>query len=75
MKILFIENHAVFANTVIQAFLGTHQVKVVADMQSALNELQSNTLYELALIDYDLDDCKGDEITIKIKQLYPQIKM
>jgi CheY-like chemotaxis protein len=75
MRILFIENHSVFAKTVTQAFLSDHQVKVVPSMQSALKELESNDLYDLALIDYDLDDCKGDEITIKIKQLYPSIKI
>jgi CheY-like chemotaxis protein len=75
MKILFIENHSIFAKTVTQAFLENHQVKVVSSMRSALEELESNDLFDLALIDYDLDDCKGDEVTIKIKQLYPSIKI
>ena len=75
MRILFIENHLVFAKTVTQAFLADHQVNVVPSMQSALAELESNNLYDLALIDYDLDDCKGDEITLYIKRLYPSIKV
>jgi len=75
MRILFIENHSVFAKTVTQAFLADHQVKVVPSMQSALVELKSSNRYDLALIDYDLDDCKGDEIAMKIKKLYPSIKI
>ena len=75
IRILFIENHAVFAKTVTQIFLAAYQVKVVPSMQSALEELKSNSRYHLILIDYDLDDCKGDEITKKIRQTYPDIKI
>jgi len=75
MRILFIENHSVFAKTVTQTFLADHQVKIVPSMQLALEELESNIHYDLTLIDYDLDDCKGDEIAIIIKKTYPNIKI
>jgi CheY-like chemotaxis protein len=75
MRILFIENHPEFEKTVTQAFLSKHQVKIVPSMESALEELESSDLFDLALIDYDLDDCKGDEVTVKIKQLYPDMKI
>lgn len=75
MRILFIENHSVFAKTVTKAFLTDHQVDVVPSMRLTLEKLESNNLYDLVLLDYDLDDCKGNEIATKIKQLFPSLKI
>ncbi len=75
MKILFIENHSTFAKIVVQMFLSDHQIKIVPSMKLALKELELNRDYKVALIDYDLDDCKGNKVALIIKQLYPNIKI
>jgi DNA-binding response OmpR family regulator len=58
VKILFVDNHPEFTQTVIAAFLGDHEVRVVATVEAATAALQ-NEVFELALVDYDLDDGKG----------------
>ncbi len=65
MKILYIENHEVFASTVTRLFLAAHQVVVVPSLSAARQALAA-TSYDLALVDYDLDDGKGDEIVREI---------
>jgi CheY-like chemotaxis protein len=59
MRILFVENHAVFARTVIEQFLFEHSVVVVASASEALNALRDSA-FDVFLVDYDLDDSKGD---------------
>jgi DNA-binding response OmpR family regulator len=58
VKILFVDNHPEFTRTVIAAFLGGHRVRVVATVSAATEALQGEA-YDLALVDYDLDDGKG----------------
>ena len=60
MRILFIENHARFARLTTKQFLSAHQVTVVATLCAAREELKQR--YDIVLIDYDLDDGKGDEL-------------
>jgi DNA-binding response OmpR family regulator len=60
MKVLFVENHDVFAQTVVGKFLADHDVTVVPSVGAARAELENRT-YDVALVDYDLDDDKGDE--------------
>jgi DNA-binding response OmpR family regulator len=60
MKILFVENHDVFAATVVGNFLADHDVTVVPSVGAAKAALEERT-YDVALVDYDLDDDKGDE--------------
>ena len=74
MKILYIENHSIFAQSVQKEFLSAYDVTLVPSMKEALNVLEVNH-YDIALVDYDLDDCKGNEVTIKIKSLYPGVKI
>lgn len=61
MNILYVENHAVFAETVKQRFLSAHSVTVVPSLTAARNAIASAT-FDLLLVDYDLDDGKGDEL-------------
>jgi len=61
MKILFIENHAVFAATVVQQFLTTHSVMIVPSLKAAGEALRAGG-FDAVLVDYDLDDGKGDEL-------------
>ena len=58
MRILYVENQAPFAVDVCRQFLSTHTVTVVPSL--------------LALVDYDLDDGKGDELIRELAQAYPQ---
>lgn len=60
MEILFVENHDVFAATVVGKFLADHEVTVVQSVGAAKAALKKRT-YDVALVDYDLDDDKGDE--------------
>lgn len=59
MKILYVENHAVFAANVIAQFLSRHVVTVVPSVAAARNALRTGD-FDLMLVDYDLDDGKGD---------------
>jgi CheY-like chemotaxis protein len=61
MKILFIENHARFAEVVTRHFLSEHSVTTVASIARAQEALVSEA-FDLILLDYDLDDGKGTEL-------------
>jgi CheY-like chemotaxis protein len=65
MKILYVENHAVFAANVIGKFLPQHAVTVAPSLTAARRALDAGG-FDLLLVDYDLDDGKGDEL---VKQL------
>jgi CheY-like chemotaxis protein len=66
VKILFIENHAIFAQTVIKQFLSGHVVTVAPSLAAARATLESAT-FDLILIDYDLDDAKGDALVAELR--------
>src|ERR1051325_5279729 len=66
MNILFVENHGVFAATVIRQFLSQHSVTVAASLSDARRRL-ADAAFDLLLVDYDLDDGKGDEL---VKELH-----
>ena len=55
MKILFVENHALFADQVRRQFLSIHKVEVVSSLAAARLALQMEN-YDLLIVDYDLDD-------------------
>ncbi|MCP4108981.1 MAG: response regulator [Desulfobacteraceae bacterium] len=67
MKILFVENHNVFAEIVTKIFLADHNVTVVSTVSQAWKYINKNK-YDIILIDYDLDDCKGNTLVRRIKQ-------
>ncbi len=66
MNILYVENHPVFAETVTRQFLSKHSVTVVASLSSARQAL-ANAVFDLLLVDYDLDDGKGDQLLKELK--------
>lgn len=74
MKILFVENHAVFADQVCRQFLTSHEVKIVLSLQRAREELASQN-YDLLLVDYDLDDGKGDQLIREVSSTNPDTKI
>jgi DNA-binding response OmpR family regulator len=61
MKILFVENHPVFAKQVISCFLSSHEVTVLPSLAAAKEDLEKNR-YDALFVDYDLDDGKGAEL-------------
>src|SRR5262245_32296925 len=66
MKILYVENHAVFARQVIEQFLSQWQVTLVPSLSSARGQFARST-YDAVLIDYDLDDGKGDALVRELR--------
>jgi hypothetical protein len=69
MKILYIENHALFAENVINQFLSHHTVAVAPSLSAARKALDTGN-FDLLLVDYDLDDGKGDAL---VKELHASI--
>jgi DNA-binding response OmpR family regulator len=60
MRVLMVENHAVFAETVMRQFLAEHDVRLAPTLAEARLALRSGP-FEVVLVDYDLDDdAKGD---------------
>lgn len=66
MKILFVENHGLFAATVVDQFLSTHDVTVVPSVAAGLTAVDTGR-FEVVLVDYDLDDGKGDQLVRAIR--------
>ena len=74
MKILYVENHAVFAVQVCQQFLSGHTVRVVPTLAAARDALGADN-YDVLIVDYDLDDGKGDELVRSCRILHPNLKI
>jgi len=74
MKILFVENHSIFAQQVTTHFLSAHQVTVVPSLSAARSSLTSGQ-YDLLLIDYDLDDGKGEEFVRELRHANSKIRI
>jgi CheY-like chemotaxis protein len=66
VRILYVENHAVFATNVINQFLAQHEVTVASSLAEARRLLETGR-FDLLLVDYDLDDGKGDAL---LKELH-----
>ena len=66
LRILYVENHAVFAENVISQFLSQHVVTVVPSLSAARRALDAGD-FDLLLVDYDLDDGKGDELVKELQ--------
>jgi DNA-binding response OmpR family regulator len=67
MKILFVENHSIFAQQVTMSFLSAHQVTVVPSLAMARSKLAGDK-FDLLLVDYDLDDGKGEELVSELRK-------
>ena len=68
MKILFVENHSTFAETVTSRFLSAYTVVVAPTVLEALSLLGQET-FDVALVDYDLDDFKGDAFVRRLREM------
>lgn len=65
MNVLWVENHPRFARLAGRQFLGGHAVTVVpslAGARAALAGALAGGSFDAVLIDFDLDDGKGDEL-------------
>jgi len=72
VNILYVENHAIFAEQVVRQFLTAHRVAVVPSISAARRALLSDG-YDLILTDYDLDDGKGDEFVRECRANHPDL--
>jgi DNA-binding response OmpR family regulator len=70
MNILYLENHAVFAEQVTRHFLAAHRVTVIPSISAARSALLSGN-FDLVLSDYDLDDGKGEEFVRECRASHP----
>jgi CheY-like chemotaxis protein len=69
MKILYVEDHALFAATTTRQFLAQHSVTIVPSL-SAAREALARSGFDLLLVDYDLDDGKGDQLVKEVQDLH-----
>lgn len=60
VRILFVENHPEFTASVIQSFLVNDEVVVAPSITAAKTRI-GESRFDVVLVDYDLDDGKGDE--------------
>lgn len=60
MRILFVDNHPEFTSVVTHSFLATHEVVIVPTLAAARAAAEASE-FDVALVDYDLDDGKGVE--------------
>lgn len=72
MNILYLENHATFAEQVTRQFLQAHCVTVVPSLAAARSALAAGC-FDLVFSDYDLDDGKGDEFVRACRATYPRL--
>ena len=66
MNILYVENHAVFADNVIRKHLSRHTVTIVPNLAAARGAFLRSP-HRVILIDCDLDDGKGDELIRELR--------
>ena len=66
MRILFVENHAVFARTVVAEFLAGLQVTIAPSLAEARRQFMVGP-FDVVLVDFDLDDGKGDELVRELR--------
>jgi serine/threonine protein phosphatase PrpC/CheY-like chemotaxis protein len=73
LTILFVENHPTFANAVVSQFLSDHRVVIVASQREASVAVDALApgAFDLALVDYDLDDGKGDQVVRYLRSASP----
>jgi DNA-binding response OmpR family regulator len=63
---LFVENHAVFAQTVVEEFLAGFDVIIAPSLAEGRRQLAAKS-FEAVLVDFDLDDGKGDELVTELR--------
>jgi DNA-binding response OmpR family regulator len=74
VRILFVDNHPEFTATVIDQFLREHEVIVVPTIAGAKAQFETSA-FDVVLVDYDLDDGKGDELVRWLRQSCVRAKL
>lgn len=67
MKILFVEDQETFARIVVDQFMPSDEVVISPSLADARNKLVG-AKFEAILVDYDLQDGKGDELVRELRQ-------
>jgi CheY-like chemotaxis protein len=68
MRLLWVENHAVFARVAGRQFLAGHELTIVPTLALAREALAART-FDAVLLDYDLDDGKGADLIEVLRRL------
>ena len=74
MRILFVDNHPEFTSVVTRSFLATHDVVIVPTIAAARVAVQESR-FDIALVDYDLDDGKGVEFVRWVRSSGSQLRL
>lgn len=74
MRVLFVDDHAEFTASVVPLFLAVHDVVVVPTIAAARQQLAAGR-FDVVLVDYDLDDSKGDELVQWLRRSATPIKV
>jgi DNA-binding NarL/FixJ family response regulator len=72
VNILYLENHAIFAQQVTRQFLREHRVTVLPSLAAARAALASGG-FDLVLSDYDLEDGKGETFVRECRITHPAL--
>lgn len=72
LNLLLVENHDVFARTVTAAFLSGHQVRTCPTLREAREALTWQR-FDAVLVDFDLDDGRGDDLVAWVRARYPAL--
>jgi DNA-binding response OmpR family regulator len=67
MRILFVEDHRVFAQTVASEFLAGDEVDIAGSIAAARSALMADAAFDAVLVDYDLPDGKGTEVVRQLR--------
>ena len=67
-RLLLVENHTTFAEAVIAQFLGGYEVAHVTSLAAARAAVEAGEPYDFILVDYDLDDGKGDALVPVVRE-------
>ena len=71
MRVLYVEDHALFASIVTDTFLTEHDVERVDSIATALQRPYDS--YDAVLVDYDLPDGKGTAVVRHVRATHPQL--
>ncbi len=75
IRILVVDDDELFFQTLEMAFYETKvELTWAPDGKSALRSLEANE-FDIAVVDFDLPDSKGDEVATKIKSISPEVQI
>jgi CheY-like chemotaxis protein len=72
VRILWVENHPRFVSVVRHQFLAGHELTVVPSLEAARIAAGAGD-FDAVLVDYDLDDGKGDVLVRELRERFPRV--